>query len=173
MTLDTMTIEQLNTLPGSDATDWFMQSCAAQNWCEQMVNGRPYADISRLMERAEQYWLNAAKQDYLEAFSAHPMIGDLSSLQAKYTNTQTMAGAEQSGTAGADPKVLAELAELNQRYYQQNGFIFIVCATGLSAEAMLEKLQRRIHNSTETEMRIAAAEQLKITQLRLAKNLSN
>ncbi|NKX19570.1 OHCU decarboxylase, partial [Alteromonadaceae bacterium A_SAG8] len=51
------------------------------------------------------------------------------------------------------------------------GFIFIICATGLSAQTMLEALQARLPNTTQQEITNAAAEQIKITLLRINKAL--
>ncbi len=65
-----------------------------------------------------------------------------------------------------------KLAALNQAYFDKFGWIFIVCATGKSAEEMLSLLQARLPNQPEDELRIAAAEQNKITLLRLRKLLS-
>ena len=61
------------------------------------------------------------------------------------------------------------LAEANRAYESQLGFIFIVCATGRSAETMLADIRTRLANSRQVELRTAAEEQAKITRLRLAK----
>ena len=47
--------------------------------------------------------------------------------------------------------------------------IFIVCASGLSADAMLGMLRARLANPRDVELRTAAEEQAKITRLRLGK----
>jgi len=63
--------------------------------------------------------------------------------------------------------VLQALAEGNRRYEEKFGYIFIVCATGKTAEAMLELLRRRLPNEPDDEIAIAADEQARITRLRL------
>ena len=60
----------------------------------------------------------------------------------------------QSGVGVASKEVLIELAEYNKKYLKKFGFIFIVCATGKSANEMLEMLKIRYENSKETEMKI-------------------
>ena len=65
------------------------------------------------------------------------------------------------------------LAELNRAYEEKFGFIFIVCATGKSSEEMLAILRERLENPAEVELRNAAAEQAKITQLRLEKLIAS
>ena len=63
--------------------------------------------------------------------------------------------------------MLTALAEANSDYLDRFGFIFIVCATGKTAEEMLPLLRERLPNDRATELRIAAEEQAKITALRL------
>jgi OHCU decarboxylase len=113
--------------------------------------------------------LPLTEADWLEAFAAHPLIGDVDSLRAKYAATKTLAAGEQSGVASAGEATLAALAEVNRAYRDKFGFIFIVFATGKSAAEMLAILKSRIDNSREQEIRNAAVEQMKITRLRLQK----
>ena len=121
------------------------------------------------MLNAERAWNACNESDWLEAFSHHPKIGDVSTLREKFAATAAWASNEQSGTRNASDEVLTELADLNNTYEARFGFIFIVCATGKTAEEMLDLLKARIDNYREKEIHIAAAEQLKITKLRLEK----
>jgi len=167
-----MTLNELNTLADKPAVDWFQQTCAAQSWIYDMVAARPFANIKDVKDYAQTAWSKCAEKDFLEAFSAHPMIGDLDSLRKKFANTKTIASGEQSGTASASEATLRALKEANQAYLDAHGFIFIICATGLSADAMLNALQDRLPNSTDEEIRNAAREQIKITLLRIEKGLT-
>jgi OHCU decarboxylase len=126
-----------------------------------MFNRQPLEDIHRA---ADEIWWSLTPQDWLEAFAAHPKIGQKSS--AKWT------AQEQSGMSQAAASTAEEMARLNCDYESKFGFIYVVCATGKSADEMLAILQARIHNSPEEEIRIAAAEQAKITHLRLDKLLT-
>ena len=134
-----------------------------------MVAGGEFASDQELMARAERDWDSLVEADYLEAFLAHPRIGDVDSLRQKYANTKAIAGGEQSGVDSADEATLKRLAEANDEYFDKFGFIFIVCATGKSAKQMLEILEARLPNDRDTEVANAAAEQLKITKIRLEK----
>jgi 2-oxo-4-hydroxy-4-carboxy-5-ureidoimidazoline decarboxylase len=116
-------------------------------------------------------WQACQSADSLEAFEAHPMIGDVNSLREKFASTKGLASNEQSGANNASEQTLIELSQLNHKYLQRNGFIFIICATGLSAETMLAALLLRIENSPQKELAIAAAEQIKITLIRLNKGI--
>jgi 2-oxo-4-hydroxy-4-carboxy-5-ureidoimidazoline decarboxylase len=69
----------------------------------------------------------------------------------------------------ASEEILKRLAEGNALYEATFGYIFIVCATGKSAAEMLALLNERMKNDAASELRAAAAEQHKITLLRLQK----
>ncbi|MFW8591357.1 2-oxo-4-hydroxy-4-carboxy-5-ureidoimidazoline decarboxylase [Glaciecola sp. 2405UD65-10] len=166
------TLAALNSASKEDAIAWFMQTCTASSWCELMSEARPFSSVDSLQSCAAKIWQTMQKADFMEAFEGHPMIGDVSTLRAKYANTKALASNEQSGTANTTEATLEALHTGNLDYLNKHGFIFIICATGLSAEAMLEKLQARLPNETNIEMQTAANEQLKITQLRINKALT-
>ncbi|WP_034838895.1 2-oxo-4-hydroxy-4-carboxy-5-ureidoimidazoline decarboxylase [Endozoicomonas numazuensis] len=168
-----MTLNELNTLGEAQAAELFRQCCASSHWVDCMVAARPFANIESLLIASDAVWSHCQKPDYLEAFDAHPKIGDINSLKARYANTQTMAGHEQSGVDEADEKILQALAEGNKQYENQFGYIFIVFATGKSAGEMLTLLEERLKNEPAEEISIAASEQLKITRIRLCRMLKN
>jgi 2-oxo-4-hydroxy-4-carboxy-5-ureidoimidazoline decarboxylase len=120
-----------------------------------------------LLFAARNEWFGLTEADWLEAFSRHPQIGDGAALEARFPATHDLSSKEQSGVGGANAEVIAALAEANARYLDRFGFIFIVCATGKSADEMLQMLRDRLSNDRATELRIAAEEQAKITALRL------
>lgn len=167
-----MTLADLNTLSWQDAFDWFQQTCAAEKWCKSMTEMRPYASLDDLKKAAHFYWQQQHDSDLLEAFAAHPMIGDLSSLRQRFANTKALAKEEQQATSSASDDTLKALQHYNKCYLDKHGFIFIICASGLPAQTMLNELKTRLSNTTETEMTLAAAEQIKITWLRIEKGLS-
>ena len=62
------------------------------------------------------------------------------------------------------------LAEGNRAYEEKFGFVYLVCATGQERRRdAREPARERMNNDRETELRIAAEEQAKITALRLEK----
>lgn len=134
-----------------------------------MSAGRPFADEDALLAAARRAWGTLDRADWLEAFAAHPKIGDLQSLAEKYPSTARWAAGEQAGAAQAAQSTLEALASRNQAYAARFGYIFIVCATGKSAEEMLAILEKRLANRPEDEILIAAAQQEKITEIRLRK----
>jgi len=134
-----------------------------------MTSRRPFTGDIQLYAVADEVWAGLERKDWLEAFAAHPRIGDVDSLRKKFATTSAWCESEQSGTASAAEEVLRRLAEGNRDYEAKFGYIFIVCATGKTAEEMLAILRSRLPNDPETELGLAAAEQAKITRLRLEK----
>jgi len=160
-------LDRLAALDDEDATRTFLSCCGSQMWARQMSQARPFVSRAHLHGVAAQLWWRLGDGAWLEAFSAHPRIGaDVASLRAKY-GAGSFSEREQAGMAGAGDDVLAELAAANQAYETEYGFLFLVCATGKSPSQMLEILRGRLGNRAEDEIRIAAAEQDKITHLRL------
>ncbi len=164
-----MSLEALNSLPENEARQTLHNCCGAQRWVSLMLAARPFRDTASCLQVAEQAWSTTTASDWLEAFSHHPKIGDLDSLTKKFASTSHLAGKEQAAVGNASQSTLQALAKGNDEYEKKFGFIFIVCATGKSADEMLDLLQQRLANDRTTELNIAAGEQLKITLLRLQK----
>ncbi len=164
-----MTLDEFNALPEAVAAERLGHCCAAEAWVAAMLARRPFASVEAMQEAAGAVWSGVDEGGLLQAFEAHPKIGDVDSLREKYAATRAMAGGEQSSVQQADDRTLAELARLNRDYEVRHGFIFIVCATGKSAAGMLELLAARINNTRDQELANAAAEQLAITRLRIGK----
>jgi allantoicase len=161
-------IERLNALAEGEARALLTSCCGAARWVEGMLLARPFGSSSELLQRAERIWRGLRSADYLEAFSRHPEIGtDLSELRRKFASTAALSEQEQAGAAGASEAVLASLRAQNQLYRERFGYTFIVCASGKSADEMLALLNERVNNPPEIEIVLAAAEQAKITRLRL------
>ena len=164
-----MTLDDFNHLSEAQALATLEQCCAAGAWARPVADGRPYASLEALLEASDLAWAATGEADWLTAFTAHPQIGNVDTLRAKYANTKALAAGEQSAVQSSTDEVLEALAAGNQQYLQQNGFIFIVCASGKSAPEMLALLQARLGNSRDQELRTGAAEQHKITTLRIRK----
>jgi len=134
-----------------------------------MVGARPFASEQELSDRAEQSFNDLTRADWMDAFAAHPKIGDIKSLKEKYGSTKNWAENEQAGAHGISDEVAQDLASSNEEYFRKFGYIFIVCATGKTADEMLSMLKVRLNNDSDNELPIAAGEQKKITYLRLGK----
>ena len=165
-----MNLEELNQGDSEQACIELLKCCGSSQWTEKMLAARPYNSVSHLLELEGQIWSDLGEVDYLEAFAAHPKIG-ASKPPDNAKNTESWTGKEQAGMMSADEQTKLKLKTENQKYAEKFGYIFIVCATGKSASEILELLRIRLENSPETELEIAAGEQMKITNLRLNKML--
>ena len=165
-----MDFESLKALPPGEAQKEFLKCCGSVKWAQAMVQLRQYAaTIEGLALRGNEMWWSLERSDWLEAFHSHPKIGEKKAAAEVPSESKQWSGQEQSGVQTAAQETLAELAQLNRAYEEKFGFIFIVCATGKSAAEMLAMLRERLRNEREVELGIAAAEQAKITELRLKK----
>ncbi len=164
-------LEQLNRAAKEKAKSDFLNCCGSQNWAQKMTEARPFSNVAALLNQAKQIWQTLDAKDWLEAFATHPKIGSRQAAPKQQAQSAEWSNAEQSGTQAATDSVLDKLTESNRLYEEKFGFIFIVCATGKSAEEMLVVCKERLNNNTDTEIRIAADEQRKITEIRLKKLL--
>ena len=162
-----MNIRQFNGADEATALALLGQCCASRRWAARVLAERPFANPGALLACAERCWRGLDEKDYLEAFAAHPKIGELSSLHEKYADTLERAAGEQRAVTQAAPQAIKDLAAYNRVYEQRFGFIFIVCASGRSAAEMLAMLRARLANPRHAELGNAAGEQGKITRLRL------
>jgi len=126
-----------------------------------MAAARPFADLEAMTKTADRIWGSLDRADWLEAFAAHPRIGGRAE--------SAWSREEQARAAAATDDVRERLALANDAYEQRFGYTFLVCATGKTAGEILESLDTRLPNPPEIELRVAAEEQRKITNLRLRK----
>jgi allantoicase len=151
----------LNTVTPPEAQKRFLACCGSQRWANVMKDARPFLSPQAIVDTAVQIWRGLEPTDWLEAFAAHPRIGE--------RTADRHAAAEQSGTHSASETTLDELRRLNEEYAAKFGYIFIVFASGKSAEQMPQLLRARLSNDPEMETGIAAEEQLAITKARIQK----
>src|ERR1044071_2898938 len=163
----------LNSLTAEDAAKELRQCCGSRRWAEQMSNDRPFETLDELITNSDRRWWSLSAEDWLEAFRSHPKIGEKKAGNNVSAQSQQWSGQEQAGISSAPQSTVDSLAELNRAYEEKFGFIFIICATGKTSEEMLAALKERLQHDSDTELRLAAAEQAKITALRLKKLLTS
>lgn len=161
-----MTLTEFNQLPMADAIAALYGCCHCGFWAKHVAERRPFTNLEKLLTTANCFWAGVEEQQILEAFSGHARIGDVELLRSRYAGRATD---EQGQVLQATETVIQELYRLNAEYEEKNGFIFIVCASGKSAEEMLRLLQARINNPRALELQNGAREQGEITRLRIAK----
>ncbi len=167
-----MTLKELNLLNKKDGVLAFFNCCGSSSWAREMLKKRPFTSELTLEDEAAIVFQNSNEEDWLEAFSHHPRLGDRKNLEDKFAATKHWAGEEQSATSEASESTLAKLEQANLDYEKKFGFTFILCATGKSASFMLHSIYNRLPNTRKVELSIAMEEQNKITKLRLKKLLS-
>jgi OHCU decarboxylase len=163
-------LELLNMVGRAEAVAALQACCASRRWAERMAALRPFPLLEAVLAAAEETWWRLEPKDWHEAFAAHPRIGERAA--ARPAPDRGWSAGEQAGAAGMEAARAARLAEVNQQYEERFGWVYLVCASGKSGDEMLDVLERRLGDDPEHELRVAAAEQAKITRLRLEKLLA-
>jgi len=165
-----MTLSEFNNLSYQETKKILLSCCNSTKWADIMTQFRPFTTYKDLVRESTNIWFeHCSKNDYLEAFKAHPKIGDIASLEKKYAYTKKSASNEQKKVINASRNIIQKLADNNETYFKKNGFIFIISASGKTAIEIDKILQKRLESSPENEIKIAMAEQHKITLIRLGK----
>ena len=161
-----------NLLSVQDAIQEILACCGSDAWAHQLVARRPFPDESSLVAASDEIWGRLSAEDWLQAFSRHPRIGERKAPAEAPSTSAIWSAQEQQNVGAARESIQAALVQGNLEYEQRFGRVFIVCATGKSAKEMLEILSLRLRNDDATELHEAAEEQRKITNIRLKKWLS-
>ncbi len=164
-------LEELNRLDETELQDRLRACCGSMKWVELMMKAQPWSSVDQLYATSTATFQALDQQDWLEAFSHHPKIGEKSIDDSK-AGAKTWAREEQSLVQSEKGKVREELHRLNVEYEKKFGFVFLIFATGKDAEKILAEIKRRVVLNREDEIQNASKEQMKITALRLEKLLS-
>ena len=165
-----MTLAEFNALPSAQAESALMDCCGSARWAVSVASRRPYQTVEALHKAADSIWWKLERADWLEAFSHHPQIGDKPASGSE--SARQWAAGEQAAARTATDDVKARLARANRAYFEKFGYIYIVCASGKTAEGMLAILNQRLQNDLASELSIAAEQQRLITRIRLDKLLA-
>ncbi len=161
-------VAELDRATAEKAAHLLRPSCASACWIDRLVGGRPYESLEALTAASDAAIAALSWPDIEEALAAHPRIGDRapgSGREASWSRQEQAATA----TAGAGGDVRARLRAGNAEYEERFGHVFLICATGRSAEQMLSALHGRLGNDAAAEREIVRSELADIVRLRLAK----
>jgi 2-oxo-4-hydroxy-4-carboxy-5-ureidoimidazoline decarboxylase len=158
------TIVDFNAAPGEAATQDVLACCDSTAFAKLIADGRPYPDQDTLTTAIDTAFGALTWDDIVEAMNAHPRIG---------ARTGGISAAEQAGAVAAGSAVRQALVAGNEAYERRFGHVFLICATGLSGQEMLDALNRRLRNTPEAEQVEVRQELLKITRLRMRKLLAS
>jgi 2-oxo-4-hydroxy-4-carboxy-5-ureidoimidazoline decarboxylase len=159
-----MDLPSFNALPHDAATEELLACCASRRWAAAVAGLRPYRDLDHLLAEADEVWRALDEDAWLEAIEAHPRIGERAAGDGAHAR---WSAGEQAEAQRSEQAVRDEIARLNVEYEERFEHVFLISAAGRSGEEILAELRRRLDNSLETELKIAADEQAKITRLRL------
>lgn len=162
-------VASFDRLPDLEAAQFLETCCGSSAWVSGMIARRPFGTLHRVLLEADELWWSLAPDDWREAFAHHPRIGERAADVPQGEIARRWSADEQRGASLAGHDVRAALAKGNAEYERRFGYIYLVCATGRSADEMLAFLHERMHNDPATELRVAATEQATITRLRLVK----
>src|ERR1700733_2547671 len=158
----TSVLAAFNAAPAEAAERDALACCASESFAKAIAGGRPYQSLDALGAAIDASFRALTWDDILESMEAPPRIGD---------RTEGVSAAEQAGAATAGDAVRQALAAGNAAYENRFGHVFLICASGLSGQEMLDELQARLENDQEAERAVVRRELGKITRLRVAKLL--
>lgn len=159
-------LEWFNGLPREAAFQELLSICSSRRWAGAMADARPFRNLGELQGKAASVWLALGPEDWLEALEGHPRIGERGGAAEEHSRQ------EQAGMQDASRSVRDAIADGNRRYEERFGHVFLISAAGREPQEILESLTRRLGNSPEDELRVAAEEHRRITRLRLDRMLA-
>jgi len=165
-------LSRWNLLPSNEAAHEVLPCCGSRTWANGMAGSRPLQDVATLLATSDRIWRGLSIADWLEAFQSHPRIGETQAPRESSARAQDWSVQEQHRAAESDDSLKQALAEANREYEHRFHRIFIICASGRSAEEILANLRHRLHNDDATELQEASEQQRQITQIRLRKWLA-
>jgi 2-oxo-4-hydroxy-4-carboxy-5-ureidoimidazoline decarboxylase len=159
------TLGSFNAAPAQDAERTALACCASTTFARAVADGRPYPDPAALLATVDTTFAALSWDDIVESMSEHPRIGDRAVRGG-------ISATEQSGAAAASDEVRQGLADGNLAYEQRFGHIFLICASGLSGQEMLDQLRARLEHDEQAERTVVREELRKITRLRMTRALN-
>lgn len=160
-----MDLQEFNALPADELRPLLAACCDVPRWVNHLLTGRPYADSTALSSAADAISRELSDAEVAQALAAHPRIGD----RAEGNTTEASWSRKEQSGVGDDPAAREALAAGNRTYEQRFNQVFLICATGLTADEMLTNLTQRLTNDERTEAAVVRDELRKIASLRLAK----
>jgi 2-oxo-4-hydroxy-4-carboxy-5-ureidoimidazoline decarboxylase len=157
-------VDGFNGLPPAEARRELLTCCAARAFGDAVTAGRPYAGRANLIAAADAALSRLTWEDVMKAMAAHPRIGDRPGGRDRES---AWSRREQSGVTASDA-----LVEANRAYEDRFGHVFLVFATGKSAEDVLAAAKQRLGNDEATERATVREELRKIALLRLERLLA-
>jgi 2-oxo-4-hydroxy-4-carboxy-5-ureidoimidazoline decarboxylase len=157
-------LQEFNDLPAGEAAAAVRPCVDIDSWVGGIVDGRPYAGLAELLDRADSLARAWTSIEVEKALADHPRIGER---HAGAGASAQMSGSEQAGVDPHDAAIQRRLAEGNAAYEERFDRIYLVRAAGRSAEEILALLEERLANDPETEIAMTSGQLHEIALLRL------
>ncbi|SNQ46406.1 Allantoicase [Frankia canadensis] len=171
---ESLAMRWFDALSPEAAIEELLACCGSEDWAAAVVERRPFGTLAGLLPAAEQEWWALPEPAWLEAFTAHPRIGERPTRTPAPPTTARASlvsldapRREQAAMDEASDEIRAAFAAGNAEYEDRFGYIFLVRAAGRTAEEMLTVLHERMTHGPAEELRIAAGQQAEITALRI------
>ena len=163
--LQAKTLQRFNLLPTSRAEAEMLAVCGSREWADEVAAGRPYGAFEEMTAMAQSAWESLGEDAWLQAFSAHPRIGERSDVGSGRSGAWSD---EEQASASRPPAAVARRLRSAQRLYEQRlGRTYLVAAYGKSSEDILADVEARLANEPDLELRVTAEQQSIITIRRL------
>lgn len=162
-----MTLAQFDAAPEEEATAMLLACCDVPRWADAVREGRPYGDVDAALEVADAAARAFTPDEVTRALAAHPRIGE----RASGDSTEAAFSRREQSAVSTEADVQQALLEANRAYEERFDRIFLVCASGLSAEQVLTAARTRLANDDATEAAVVADELRRIALLRLRRTL--
>jgi len=145
--------------------------CASPRWAAEVAARRPYHDLATLTGVSDAALAGLDWDEVLLALAAHPRIGERAAAATAAREAAWSRGEQSAAATGlsSDADVAERLTEGNVEYERRFGHVFLIRASGRSAEEILDALHRRLGNDDDAERLVVREELRRIVTLRLAK----
>ncbi|MFE1321552.1 2-oxo-4-hydroxy-4-carboxy-5-ureidoimidazoline decarboxylase [Kitasatospora phosalacinea] len=150
----------LSAADASELRETLLEVCSSPAWAAAVAASRPWRDRGDLLTANAKAMAELSADDLRDAMAGHARIGTPKPGDA-------VSEREQAGVRGADPSVLDELRSANAAYEAKFGHVFLICATGRTADGMLAALRERYPNDAATEAETVRGELRKINEIRI------
>lgn len=133
---------------------------------ERTWSARPFSTVDALHDHMVAVVDQASHEEQKALICAHPELAGKEAEEGSLTEHST---GEQKG-AGLDQctaEELERLRSLNARYRERFGFPFVIAVKGLTRHQIMDKVDARLNNDTDTEFRACLLEISKIARFRL------
>ncbi|MGH3471436.1 MAG: 2-oxo-4-hydroxy-4-carboxy-5-ureidoimidazoline decarboxylase [Nocardioidaceae bacterium] len=160
-----VTLEEFNAAGEDGLTQTLSKCCDAPTWVGAVLSKRPYPDREALLRTASAAARTLTPAEVDRALAAHPRIGE----RVSGPSPEAAWSRGEQSSVSRDQQTQVDLADANRAYEERFGRVFLICASGLDAQQILEAARGRLDNDDATEEQVVADELRKIALVRLRK----